>query len=270
LEQLGHVAPSLLGVFIPKPELLDDLVFNVITDGPISHMGESYIALSYRWNSRSLVSCRTHGTAHEFIFPTSPAMYHALLEERRSTHEGLWVDQICINQDDKQEQHVAVGAMDRIFQNARAVVIALDDIQVKETEAMYLHSYICGQKPVADDGTPEKGVYLHISEIVKNILQADWFERAWCEHEMRFAREHIFLVPYKRQSSSRPFGIMRFNGRIFHNLLQHLIFSELSYRQSQVSILSKAIYLSEFFSEHKVPVDFYWSYRHPFKLVELS
>jgi hypothetical protein len=88
--------------------------------------------------------------------------------------------------------------------------------------------------------------------IVKRILSAAWFERAWCDHEMRLAQEHVFLVPYKRPCSSEPHGFVRFTGRIFRNFLQHVIFTDLAQPRSHMPELVKAVCLSAFFSEHEI------------------
>lgn len=250
LERLNRIAPSLAGIFQPRPTSWDELVFKVIQEDQSALVEDSYIAVSYRWNTTTRNQRSTLDVPDKIIFPTSPKMYQAILQERESLAEGLWVDQICIDQDDSEERHIAISLMDLIFQNARAVVIALDDIKLEEDEAEYLRSYIDGQLPAYQDCVPASNFSnLSLSEIAKKILYAQWFERAWCDHEMQLAREHIFLVPYRRRGSPKDIGIARFTGQIFYDLLQHVIFTDLSHAQSQVWLLSRAIYLSNFFFE---------------------
>lgn len=73
----------------------------------------------------------------------SRLLYNALLNERQSQSEGVWIDQICINQNDEAEKQIAVNAMDIVYKSARAVVILLDDIEittVEQRDLAYLHS----------------------------------------------------------------------------------------------------------------------------------
>jgi hypothetical protein len=153
LKRVSEIAPSLAKTFALKSVVRDNLVFRLVNDCRIQ-VETSYIALSYRWNAESLFRRDKQHEQQTFLLPTTPAMFQAVFEERRSEREGLWVDQICINQDDELEKANTIGAMDVIFENARAVIIALDDIKLEWDEAAYLQTYTQGQKSATDDKAP--------------------------------------------------------------------------------------------------------------------
>jgi len=80
--------------------------------------------------------------SHVIKFPCSDVFIQALLNERKNAQEGLWIDQICINQDDEDEKKITVPVMDLIYKNARIVVIILGDIEVDTQEQETLSEYI--------------------------------------------------------------------------------------------------------------------------------
>jgi len=250
LERLQRIAPALGDTFTPRTESIDNLIFRLIQHSPPGSPFEtqSYVALSYRWSRIRASGVRDDIGA--FLFPTLPEMYEAVLQELSSPAEGLWVDQISIKQHERKEKLVAVNMMDLIFQNARAVVVALYDIGVDERDADYLRQWISDQENAPDSSTSTE-----VADIVEKILRAEWFERAWCDHEMHLGRAHIFLVPVKTPGpgSREVRGIMRFTSAIFLALLPHFILTEVSRARSDRSLLTRAAYLFHFLSEVQNP-----------------
>ncbi len=66
----------------------------------------------------------------------------ALANERISEEEGLWIDQLCIDQRNKEEKGVAIAAMDVIYRGARVVVVALADVEISWDKQTFLRGYI--------------------------------------------------------------------------------------------------------------------------------
>lgn len=71
----------------------------------------------------------TRRNAKNFSWPISEYMTKALLLERESSNEGIWVDECCIDQNNKEEKLLTIGFMDAIYRQARLVVVALEDIR---------------------------------------------------------------------------------------------------------------------------------------------
>jgi hypothetical protein len=61
----------------------------------------------------------------------------AAIFERATANEGLWIDQICINQNDKLEVRKAIPAIATLYRHARAIIIAIEDVEVSEEEQIF-------------------------------------------------------------------------------------------------------------------------------------
>lgn len=99
----------------------------------------SYAALSYEWGLATVASCCEHITLNGRDYPVRKnlwlALYHLRLEDCRRT---IWVDSLCINQEDVRERNHQVALMGRIYSQASSVIAWLrvkdsDDI-ISQTE----------------------------------------------------------------------------------------------------------------------------------------
>ncbi|KAL8720121.1 MAG: hypothetical protein Q9225_002966 [Loekoesia sp. 1 TL-2023] len=121
----------------------------------------SFIALSYCWHSASWDTDRDvdnlPATATNFAWPIAKSMVKALLLERRSSNEGIWIDQCCINQDDPQEKSRTIGFMNLIYKQARVVVVALEDVVIDQAESVFLESLM---KKCSSLRPPNPGILL--------------------------------------------------------------------------------------------------------------
>lgn len=82
-----------------------------------------YEALSYCWGKSVDTACiQVNGTGRSVSTSMASALRHL-----RQTHQQrhLWVDGICINQDDHNERSAQVGLMKRIYQQAAQVTVWL-------------------------------------------------------------------------------------------------------------------------------------------------
>jgi hypothetical protein len=230
LQRLEDLSPAVAANFMLKEGGIDGLRFRLYNDRGLGEtVEESYIALSYRWKSQ--VSNDSRLEANSLDPPTSPSMFQAVLDERKSKLEGLWWDQACINQDDEEEKAVSVGAMDVIYTSARVVVVALDDLEISEAEVSLLESYIPAYEKSDDppwDTTKDlldSNSLAILSDLVKKILTSEYFERAWCDHELRLSRNAVFLIRCSHGSQvDERTTFLRFSGAFF----VHMIFLVLS------------------------------------------
>ncbi|PMD13093.1 hypothetical protein NA56DRAFT_544507, partial [Hyaloscypha hepaticicola] len=80
----------------------------------------SYYAISYRWE-------KTSKSGKIFIngqeFPVYPNV-ESILKDMRSPFRPLlvWIDQVCINQEDRAEQAKQVAMMGEIYKNSLRVI----------------------------------------------------------------------------------------------------------------------------------------------------
>ena len=158
----------------------------------------SFIALSYCWHSKDWPQHVDDTPAAKPIMPISMSLFEALLEERISSDEGIWIDQLCINQDDANEKRFAIGSMDVIYRKARLVVIALEDVWVDEVEEAALYTWIQrNERKGILDLSAEAELVHQVRKLKWKVFSARWFTRAWCCHELRVSNRHLFLIRVK-------------------------------------------------------------------------
>ncbi|KAK3332926.1 heterokaryon incompatibility protein-domain-containing protein [Cercophora scortea] len=157
--------------------------------------GQSFIALSYCWLSNDWKKKESSNSARKSKVPISLALFEAILAERASENEGIWIDQLCINQTDKQEKAVAIGAMDVVYQRARLVTVVLEDIVLdpldESTLRELMETYDRGETWVHSEKMSSNR---RLTILTWKILSARWFTRAWCGHEFLVSNNHIFLL----------------------------------------------------------------------------
>lgn len=182
----------------------------------------SYIALSYR---RRLHVDKKQGY---FTLPLDPEMYQAVWDERLSDSEGVWIDQICIDQDSRDETTISMSAMDMVYRSARLVVVALDDIVLDAHEGTILDNHmveyakmlhVAPTKRFRGKQPPYLDTHEELYQVLRKLLRSSWFKRAWCRHEMRLARDHVFLIPCRSPGAWTCKNVVRFTG----NCLTHLL-----------------------------------------------
>jgi hypothetical protein len=152
--------------------------------------GEQYEALSYVW-----------GTGHtDFALDVlgsylmiTQSLRTALMYFRSASgsfvSNRLWVDQICINQDNLAERSAQVGIMGRIYQTASSVVIWLGEADNTAIEAFaYIekHSDFTSSLLFLDVDRRREEIQRDIarSNVVWQLFSYPWFYRAWTFQEL--------------------------------------------------------------------------------------
>lgn len=222
LSRLNELNPSIGSQFRPKEYALSSLALRMICSAPTQESTAaaeesqipSFIAVSYCW--------------HYPAWPLAPAatpivpgweisrpMMDAVMNLRQAPDEGIWLDKLCINQNDEADKMVHIGAMNTIYHSARRIAILLEDIQLDQEEqeaglayaAFYadlsreIHelglegeekrSFFQGYFPRRENQyqLDNKGHILAAAKpFAMKLLGARWFSRAWCAHESRTTR----------------------------------------------------------------------------------
>lgn len=91
-------------------------------------LGRQYSAVSYRWefDLAERLIIKSSSSARASYVPISRSM-QVMLKHFRKCHKQqyLWVDAICLNQEDEMEKAVQVGLMGEIYSQAKKVHIWL-------------------------------------------------------------------------------------------------------------------------------------------------
>ena len=140
-----------------------------------------YEALSYVWgDSHQRHAISVDGQA---LFVTTN-LYAALLRLRdRLLERIVWIDAICINQDDNKEKGGQIQLMAEIYSKANRVTVWLGEAEGDGERAL---EAICraGAEPSDTDTfsieTPSEALFDEpTKEAIRLLLQRPWFKRIW-------------------------------------------------------------------------------------------
>ena len=177
-----------------------ELVYAHLTDAT------PYEALSYCWGDpreRGVLSVRVAGDTWELSATAS--LLGALRRLRRQgTRRTLWVDAVCINQDDLEERANQVRLMREIYASASSVAIWVGDGDEETSRAIAtvgaIQARYCeavGAPAGPPDRCSEKDIHYPIRERHEaahlfiqawSLFERPWFRRTWVVQEVFNAR----------------------------------------------------------------------------------
>ncbi|OCK78570.1 HET-domain-containing protein, partial [Lepidopterella palustris CBS 459.81] len=143
-------------------------------DYPLQELGEGthlYEALSYVWgdpeNLRSIF-------INQHDFPITKNLYSALLYLRdRFIDRIIWVDALCIHQNDNEEKGQQILFMAEIYSKASRVIVWLGEAEKDSDRALE-------QIHLAADDTSTKPLVDELNkQAIRTLLQRSWFKRIW-------------------------------------------------------------------------------------------
>jgi hypothetical protein len=169
-----------------------------------------YEALSYTWGPRGGEIPIICNAGDRPFFPDTtllarPNLHVALVHLRSLLHSRLlWVDAVCIDQNDDEERTIQLGLMTRIYQECRQVVIWLGTGDFRTANAFDLvpklvrASQILGG-PVSQHkyhpsqweklGLPRE--HEQVYKDFQNLINREWFTRVWTVQEAAVCRKAI-------------------------------------------------------------------------------
>ena len=188
-----------------------------------------YCALSYTWGKprADVPDYTAEGRPSIFLngqsVKVSPNLYDALLQlHQYFSDKPVWIDALCINQDDIDERQCQVSAMDRVYGGAERVLIWLGAstphlmaglkateriAQVAERESQYI---IRNQQfdfcYLMEDMESRYGLATLTMEEIDGLLslfQYSWFSRVWIIQDVSLAKEADifcdgFTIPFDK------------------------------------------------------------------------
>lgn len=163
-----------------------------------------YSALSYEWGLETfggwiLVNdcCLSVGrNLLDFLFA-------AYARQRKDDVSSLlWIDAICINQEDIAEKEKQIARMDHIYQLASSVLIWLgkEDLEFKHTSTVDLYNMYLAEADSLKDRVPflwydvyPKELFPSMASMI-NIVHKSYWERMWIVQEVVLLRSGIVLL----------------------------------------------------------------------------
>lgn len=179
-----------------------------------AHDRKPYEGVSYVWGDPkqtetiTVLQRTTEGNPQSCIFPVTLSLWEALSHLRYKTQPRfLWVDQICINQDDTPEKNAQVGRMGEIYSRATCTVVWLGP-ERPDTELLKDMYRELSTKSTSETGTKDRGGVQMLDQtalakmlgtsfaeessnmrlrdrrdILLQFLNLRWFTRAWVYQE---------------------------------------------------------------------------------------
>ncbi|RDK39718.1 HET-domain-containing protein [Aspergillus phoenicis ATCC 13157] len=149
-----------------------------------------YEALSYTWGSNDKPQAILIGGS---LLPVTENLHTALSYLRdHQLERTLWVDAICINQEDKNEKNTHIPLMRAIYAQADRVIVWLGESDHAGPNALDTIHKLAENKVLLYAGT--ECVDLSEAEHVAcmRLLRHDWFRRIWVLQEVGVARSIMF------------------------------------------------------------------------------
>ncbi|KAH9885815.1 heterokaryon incompatibility protein-domain-containing protein [Cubamyces lactineus] len=141
----------------------------------VAYRGQPYVAISYCWPGDP--SFERLGDSDE---PTlvvdlkgqvvQSGHFSSFISHASQSYDpslAVWIDYHCINQDDIDEKTAQVAIMQRIYTKAQTTLVMLEDISLSAGDCQTISK-------VSAQATP----------VVRHVLSARWFSRAWCSQEL--------------------------------------------------------------------------------------
>ncbi|QBZ58695.1 hypothetical protein PoMZ_03653 [Pyricularia oryzae] len=154
-----------------------------------------YTALSYRWGDPQPVR---HITVDGYEMEITVPLFDALNHFRNSTHSiVMWIDQICINQEDKDEKSRQIPLMGRVYQHAINTLVWLGTSDAVTGQLFGLLNHAATELILdfsqlqIPDGLQQRGFPSANDKIwddLWDLLDRPWFSRLWIIQEVALSR----------------------------------------------------------------------------------
>lgn len=161
---------------LPHRDITSPLQCGLI-DYPLQDLAESnhhlYDSLSYTWGRSEKTQSISIGDCY---LPITTNLHAALLRLRdRFLERIIWVDAICINQQDTNERSSQVQRMAMIYALANRVIVWLGEAEDNSDQALEEIYKSAGEQPAKEKQKCENAVL--------KLLQRSWFKRIWVRAE---------------------------------------------------------------------------------------
>ncbi|KAH8623354.1 HET-domain-containing protein [Alternaria alternata] len=188
---------------LPSPISISRIRCELYT-ASISREEDKYIAGSYVWGppepSEPIVINGKSFQVRSNLF--------RFLRAFRSRHRSqvIWIDAICINQDDVQERGHQVQEMKRVYSNAKCVYCWLNlENAMPYTSTFSLHRV----KDLVHWRSRDERRRMRHEEQAEYLVQAKYWSRIWIVQEFLLAKDLTLLTGSHRLSNRRFESIMR-------------------------------------------------------------
>lgn len=158
-----------------------------------------YNALSYVWGDAVATAPVSPAILlNGDTFPVTPNLYSALQHLRAQLEDKplrLWIDAVCINQDDLAERSQQVAMMRDIYSSATRVTIWLGEEDEDSDVAFDALDLIMGNEPWPQDKSVCADIRQHAGSFYLCLTaRRSWWSRVWILQELAMSRSDPIVV----------------------------------------------------------------------------
>lgn len=193
---------------IEEEEIRIDLFTTSLADHP------TYEAISYTWATpqgdislSESITCRCNRLDLEIRVTVNckEALRHIRYLDRPRT---IWIDTVCINQEDVEERNTQVALMSQIYSLASGVIVFLGE-GTNNSDMCLDFLRTCAEDEFA---AQNRCVTSTLRMALRELLSRAWFRRVWVLQEVALARRVTVIcgtktIPYKYLTSKRLSGL---------------------------------------------------------------
>ena len=136
-----------------------------------------YDALSYVWGASDkpqFIFIHEHDQSNTHKLPVTKNLYEALLRLRtRFIERIIWIDAVCINQEDDREKEHQIQLMAKIYGHANRIIVWLGEAADDSTQAIQ-NIRVAGSRKLTAPLDNET-----VRQSVVALLERPWFRRIW-------------------------------------------------------------------------------------------
>lgn len=190
LRNLQSWSPDVASRFHRRtPDVILDTPFRLICSSPsgIPFDGafaiRQYLAISYSWHSDDWLSAPHSAPEPGSLWPIGKRFADAILGLRGHPREGVWMDQVCQEQQEGDEKQRAIACMDVVYRSCRRLVVLLEDVELTDEEVTLCARYDVPETRWDINPEPGGGDAAVLVSLFDKVARARWWKRAWCLHE---------------------------------------------------------------------------------------
>ena len=146
-----------------------------------------YLALSYVWGD-----CKQEGVSQGCKLTELPqTIEDAITMVKKLGKRYLWVDSLCINQDDEKAKAGQIEIMSNIYRGAWATIVALSGTSANDgLPRIGSQKEMCPQMSCTINGKRLVGTMMNLSQ---SIWDETWGTRAWTLQEALLSRRCLYM-----------------------------------------------------------------------------
>ena len=163
-----------------------------IVEKRLAEISGQFVAMSYRWGI--LRPDRPLPLANPTSYVLVTRIVKTMLEHIVGDLDVLyiWIDAVCIDQNNTLEKNSQVSMMGKIFSSARSVRVWLGR-STREMDESFLWFWLkLLLRPNLQKSVTEPRSFQEADEYLKLILEPEWFERVWVVQEACLANQLFF------------------------------------------------------------------------------